>query len=156
MLSFETYEILARMLHHESDNRNDQIGIMWSVINRIFSTRSWSGISAGNNIPNTLHSVITYTGAYHSIWYDRDSSNRSYRPHRTPSQSSYNGWVNCKLLAATLYTLVGEETMSTLDRNKIESFLSRKKNTIGTSLRNKWGDANSFWGDGIRTHFTTA
>ena len=126
---------------------------MWSIINRIFSNRSWSGTSAGKNIPNTLRSVITYTNAYHAIWFDASEKNRSYRPHINPAQGSYAGWQNSKRLAATLYALVGDETMMTLDREKIERMLSSMESTTGTSLKNEWGFKNSFWGDGKRTHF---
>ena len=128
MFSFSTPEILARLLHQEDDDiAEGHTAIMWSIYNRFFNEK-W---------PDTLYGVITQAGQYASILEDTHPSNRSYRPHRNAGQSSNEGWRNSKKLAATLYALLGDNTMKDLDKQKTGYALRRCTNIRGGYLTNK-------------------
>jgi len=127
MRSFSTHEILARLLHQEDDDiAEGHTAIMWSIYNRFFNEK-W---------PDTLYEIIMQEWQYASVYDDDALQNRSYRPHRNIGQSSYEGWQNSKKLAATLYALLGENTMHRFEKQKTGDTLERCTNIRGGYLVN--------------------
>jgi hypothetical protein len=62
-------------------------------------------------------------------------------------------WENAKLLAAILYSQVGEANADDVDEEKVREAIRTSQDIYGNNIENTIGNCNSFYGDGKEKHF---
>lgn len=144
MFSLNTYDLLARMIYQEmQDPKNGrQSKVLWATINRYFSEKNFT-----YGRERTLR-IILEKGGYESIDINNENKYNAYHPNYDSE-----AWENAKLLAAILYSQVGEANADDVDEEKVREVIRASQDIYGNNIENTVGNCDSFYGDGEENYF---
>lgn len=144
MFSLNTYDLLARMIYQEMQNPENgrQSKVLWATINRYFSEKNFT-----YGRERTLR-IILEEGGYESIDINEENEYNAYHPNYKSE-----AWKNAKLLAAILYSQIGEANADDVDEEKVREAISTFQDIYGNNIENTIGNCDSFYGDGKENYF---
>ncbi len=136
MHALNTPDLLARMIYAEQINpgNGEQNKVLWATVNRYFSEKNFTN-SKEINIRNIL-----LEGGYASIDKITTHQYDGYHP-----EYDSEGWENAKLLAAILYSQIGDKNSDKVNEDNVRNAILSSCDIYGYKIDNTIGDCDSFY-----------